>query len=472
MPATLADASKLFREGAIELARVEANGIKIDVGYLEQAIKDTQAEIANIDRRMRSDKIYPIWRKRFGDRTNITSPDQLGVVLFDVMGLPAPATTATGKWKTDEESLATIDLPFVKDLLDIKHLNKMLATNLFGIRNEMVDGYLHPFFNLNTVRTFRGSSDSINFQNLPNRDPRLAEIVRRCFIPRKGRRFVEDDYGQLEWKGAANFWRDPEMIRYASDPKTDIHRDMAAKIFMIDKEAARDKRLRHLAKNQFVFPILYGSWFRQCCQHIWHSIEGMKIGEITVRQHLKNKGGLTSLGACSNKEKPKAGTFEAHVKKVEDQFYKQFSGFKEGKERWWKEYQERGEYRLSTGFPIKWGKGGFPSRNNLLNDPIQGPGFHCLLLALVLLGRELRRRKMRSLIVGQIHDCILGDVPDEELQEYMDLVARVMTQDVPEYWDWIVVPMIVEADVTPVNGSWYEKAPWSKVDGKWGVTKK
>lgn len=471
MTATIADASKLFREGAIALARIEANGIKIDTGYLDTAIDNTKKEITEIDARMRSDKVYKIWQRRFGDKTNLQSRDQLGIVLFKEMELEPPGETATGKWKVDEEALIEIDLPFVKDFLEIQHLKKLLSTNLMGIKNEVVDGYIHPFFHLNLVRTFRSSSSEINFQNIPNRNPKHAEIVRRCFIPRKGRRLIEVDYGQLEWKGAANFWKDEEMMRYASDPTTDIHRDMCAKIFMVDKATAKDKRLRHLAKNQFVFPILYGSWYIQCAKNIWHSIESLKMGEMPVRQYLKSKG-ISGLGVCDSKQPPRKGTFEAHVKKVEDEFYEQFKGFKDGKERWWNEYQKTGEYRLSTGFPIKWGKGGFPSRNNLLNDPIQGPGFHCLLKSIIIEDRLLRKRRMKSLIVGQIHDCNLGDVPDNETEDFLNLTKRVMTKEVPKAFDWIVVPMIVEADVTPVNGSWFEKSPWQEIDGKWSKTPK
>lgn len=106
-----------------------------------------------------------------------------------------------------------------------------------------------------------------------------------------------------------------------------------------------------------------------------------------------------------------------------------------------------------TGFVCK----GIFSRNNLMNTPIQGPSFHCMLWSCIEMNKWLKENKMRSVIIGQIHDSMELDVHRDELDDVMYQVWYIMTQAIRKAWDWIIVPLDVEATIGESN--WYEQKP-------------
>lgn len=459
------DAYKLFHQGSLALSQIESNGIRIDTELLDKSIEEMSSRIIELQHKFKESDLHYTWKELFGPKTKLSSRLQLSKVLQS-LGHDSNHKTKTGRLKTDEESLSELNLPILSDFLQIEKLKKAKTTYLEGIRNEVVDGFLHPVFNLHTVETQRSSSSDPNFQNIPIRNKEIGSIIRKCFLARLGHCLVEIDYKALEFKIAACFWKDSEMIKYASDPIRDIHRDMAAKIFIVDKKQV-NKECRFYTKNQFVFPILYGSWWKVCARNLWESIGkfNLKVGETPMKDWLMEKGidRLTDDRGEFKTNNPAKGTFEAHIREVEQSFYSQFSTFKENKDRWWKDFLKTGCFRMMTGFPIQ----GDYSKNFIMNCPIQGPGFHCLLWSLTKLQKEIRKKKMKSLLVGQIHDCMLGDVVLSEIQEFISLAEHIMTVEVRKLWDWIIVPLEIEVDVTPEGGTWYDKKPWGKRDGVW-----
>lgn len=462
------DAYRLFHKGQIALAEIEANGIRIDEAHLEQAVASIDRKAAKLQKRLHDNPLWARWRREFGAKASIGSPVQLGKIVFDVLGHKSKNTTPTGRPKTDEAAFEGVKLPFVKRYFRLKKLKNAKTTFLGGIKGETVKGYVHAFYNLNMAATFRSSADTPNLQNQPARDPKMAETIRRCFIPRPGRRIIENDFSALEFKIAACFWKDPKMIAYASNPNKDIHRDMAAKIFDCDKNQV-SKAMRFTAKNDFVFATLYGSYYVHTSEHLWNDILKNQLTLLDgtpVKDHLAYKG-ITEPGRFDKDQRPEPGTFEAHVKTVEDWFMGKFQTFAEGKERWYDEYRKKAGFRLMTGFVVK----GLYSKNDCLNYPIQGPGFHCLLWTLIRLLKKIKRRQMKSLVVGQIHDCALGDVPDAEVQDYLHMVKRIVSVELPRAWPWIIVPLEIEAEVTPLaeeGGTWWSKRQWIEQDGVWG----
>lgn len=474
MQGKIKDAVDLFLQGTIAFAKIEHNGIRIDVERLDRTIEKVGWKIRCLQQELRDDDVYSTWRKTFGDKANLGSREQLGIVLFNKMKLPYNGErTKTGRFKVDEEVLHSVDLPFVKKYLQLEHLKKTKATYLEGIRREVVDGILHPFFNLagggdggrGGARSMRSSSSSPNFQNLPIRNPKTGAIVRKCFVPRPGRRLVEVDFGALEFRIAAAIWKDPAMIDYASDPTKDIHRDEAAELFLCETDNV-SKEARYLGKNGIVFPILYGSYYVQCAKRIWDTIhkEQTKLKDGTlVLDHLRSKG-IDRLGLCKPGVDSEEGTFEYVVWQVERNFFSKFSVLKKAKDDWLRKYRERGFFRMVTGFTIE----GLYTNNQLLNLPVQGPGFHCLLWSVIRLQNWLERKGMKSLIVGQIHDCILIDAVIEELQLVLNKIKKIMTADLLKAWKWICVPLSVEVDVTDIDGTWHDKKPWIEKDGIWG----
>jgi len=449
-------AFRLLFEGAQTLAQIECNGLHIDTDYVDRAIERVQNKIKRLLAELETHKdILGVWKKKYKGKTNFNSNEQLGSIMFEVLGFSSPEKTESGQWKTDEETLNKIDHPFVKDYLEIKKLKTTLSVNLRGLKREVVDGYLYPFFLLNSARTYRSSSEAINFQNIPIRDPAKARIVRRAFIPRPGRRLVENDYSGIEVRVAACLHKDPRMIEYIKDKTKDMHRDMAMKCYMLAQQEV-SKNVRYCGKNMFVFPQFYGDWYIDCARSLWEAIEKMKlitVSGISLRKHLKDKG-ITKLGRLDPREPPRLGTFEYHIQQVEKWFWEEmFPAYAKWRKDWVQLYKKRGWLLTPTGFICQ----GYMGKNEILNYPIQGPAFHCLLWSLIELHRAIQKRKMKTLLVGQIHDSIVADVPDEELDEYVDLSQEIMVNRLMKTWDWIIVPIEIETEATPVDGSWVTK---------------
>lgn len=465
---------ELLHRGSLALSRVEANGIKVDVKYLDRAIAAAGVRIAALEQKLKEDDFWrKKWRGRFGDNAKLGSLEQLGKLLFEDLGYKCRARTDTGRYKVDEAAVEKIPIPFVKDYIRLRKLIKMKTTYLEGIKRETVGKYLHPNFNLHLARTYRSSSDMPNFQNMPIRNKDTGEVIRRAFVARKGRRIIEIDYSGIEVRVAACYTRDPALIRYITDPTTDMHRDTACDLFMLPPEKIGKKSTRDASKNMFVFPEFYGSVYFQCAPAIWEAMERRKFtvegSDKLVKEHLAEKG-ITRLGECVpdhiREHGTEPGTFVHHVKEVESIFWnKRFKHYTKWKKDWYHKYLDRGYFDTLTGFRIS----GVMKRNEVLNYGIQGSAFHCLLLAIVLAQAEFDRLGLRAMIVGQIHDSMLVDCPDEEVQQVLTILHRVMTEDVPAEFSWVNVPLEVEADVTPVGGSWHDKAAW-RLDkhGVWG----
>lgn len=444
-----------MHQGVLALSRVEANGIRVDTQYLQRAIRKTTHRIQKLTSLMKEDEVWKRWRRRYGHRANMGSREQLGQILFGEMGLECRGRTATGRPKTDQVALENLDVPFVQRFLEIEKLKKAKSTYLNGILKETVDGFLHPNQNLHLTQTYRSSSDQPNFQNIPIRIPAIAKLVRRAFVPRPGRLLVEIDYVGAEIRGAACYHRDPKMIQYIKDPSKDLHRDMACQNFLLSEQQVT-KDCRYVAKNKFVFPQFYGDFYVHCAQHMWEDISRLQLKTkdgIPLHKHLRQKG-IKELGACQPGQEPVRGTFEHHVREVEHDFWnRRFQMYGQWKRKWWESYQRKGYFDTLTGFRIA----GHYRRNEVINYPVQGSAFHWLLWSLIHIQRQLKKRKMKTLIIGQIHDSILADVPEEEMSDYIALASRIMTRSVRKHWKWIIVPLDIEVEAS--SETWYDKKP-------------
>jgi DNA polymerase-1 len=337
-------------------------------------------------------------------------------------------------------------------------LEKALATSLKGIKREVdPNGRLHPAFNLHLVTTYRSSSDSPNFQNIPIRDPELGKLVRRCFIPSRGNRLVEIDYGGIEVKVAACYHKDPMMIRYLNNPEMDMHRDMAAQCYKLPKEEV-DKLVRYCGKNMFVFPEFYGSYYVDCARHLWQAIQQMSLKTVSgvpLDKWLRRKG-IDRLGHCNPELEPEHGTFELHIKEVEKNFWNnRFPVYRDWKKKWWGSYCDKGYYKTLTGFICS----GVMNRKEVINYPVQGSAFHCLLWSLIRLQEFIEREGLETMLVGQIHDSIIADVPPSEFDYFIENAKRIMTKKITKHWKWINVPLEVEADACEVGETWFDKKP-------------
>ncbi len=467
------EALRLFHDGAEELAVVENNGIRLDMEYLEFMIGDLGRQIAALTATLKKDSIWRLWVRKYGQKAELGSREQLSNVLFVEMGLPVPAGTRRvkkGHYAADEETLEKVGHPWVIQYLQLTKLNKLLSTYFEGIKKEQVGGYLRVFYNLHKARSFRSSSDHVNFQNIPSRHPVYSPMIRKLFIPRDGNHLVELDFSGAEVRVAGCVTKDPKLMAYLAG-SGDMHHDVAKDIFLLTDAQVDKKTTRHWAKNRFVFAQFYGSVWFQCAPALWDEVTSsggatafLKGTQTTVRDHLKSKG-ITELGSCDPGDPPKKGTFAYQVMQAETVMWtKRFTVYSQWKKDLWREYQETGYIDMPTGFTIDLSD---LRRNQVLNFKIQGSAFHCLLWCLINAQREMRRYKMRTKILGQIHDSVLSDVPDRELQNYLEIMHRTMTKDIMKAWKWLIVPLEAEADVAPLGRSWAEKQGWHAVNGIW-----
>lgn len=467
------EAYKLLHDGVCTLSKVECNGIHIDMDYLHRAKARIKKKLASIREELMSDtEFMPTWRRRYGNEFNLDSATQLGEVLsskgihLDLTESAKAGNTKGTTFRTDAASLTQLDHPFVALYLELRKFNKLLSTFLEGIERETVDGVLRVFFHLHKTKTFRSSSSDINFQNLPIRDPIMGEVIRRCFIPRgPDRHIVEIDYSGIEVCIAACYHKDPNMISYIHDETKDMHRDMAAQCYCTKPEQV-SKGMRYCGKNMFVFPEFYGSYFMECGLNLWQAIHKSNLTTVDgtpVLDCLRKKG-ITELGDYESdwnrtekgtgKISTKAGTFLEHIRQVEDDFWnRRFQVYGQWRKSWFKKYQRNGYIKTHTGFVLH----GPMRRNEVINYPVQGAAFHCLLWSLIRIQKELEKRGMRSLIIGQIHDSIVADVPSHELDQYLAIAKYVMTVLLPKKWKWIIVNLSVEAEVAPAGQSWFKK---------------
>lgn len=447
-------AYRLLHEGTLTLADIESNGIRIDVEYLKNALVSTGERIKELKRELRGDPVYSMWRRAFGEDMNLESSDQLRHMLYTEMEFPVKFRSKKQQPSVNESALESIDLPFLKGFREIRKLLKIRNTFLTGIERNTIGDRLHPNFGLHVTATYRSNSSDPNFQNFPIRDKFAAEIVRKCFIPSKNCVLIESDYSGIEVRIAACYHKDPTMLKYISDPTRDMHRDMAAQIYMLE-ESQVTKEIRHMAKNKYVFPEFYGDYYINCARNMWEAIDRYHL--ITadgkdLKEHLAEKG-ITRQGRCDPDRKDiQPHSFEKHMKAVEQHFWgTRFSVYNGWKERWYRQYLKEGGFNTLTGFRID----GQMSRNDVINYPVQGSAFHCLLWSLIQVNKWLKKNKMKSRLVGQIHDSMIGDVHKREVGDYLHHVNRIMVEEMRKHFDWIITPIEVDHEVADTN--WYEK---------------
>ena len=446
----------LFHKGCIALSQVEANGMCIDTEYLARAKKKCKNKIQTLRDKLTKDIIYKKWKRIYGHKTNLASRQQLGNMLFKIEKLQCEEYTKTGRPVCNDYTLRQIDIPFVQNYLAIEKWKKALNTFLKGIEREVVDGYIHPFFNLNIATSLRSSSDSPNSQSWPVRNPEIAKIIRSAFIPRSAQRQIaEFDFKGIEVAIAACYNKDPSLVKYVSDSRTDMHRDMACECFLLRKKQVT-KDIRYISKNRFTFPEFYGNWYKPVAKDLWRGISELNLATtdgLKLKKHLRKKG-IKKLGDCDPEEDAVKGTFEYLIKQVEKDFWKnRFRVYNQWKYDWNAAYLSQGYIDMLTGFRCS----ALMDRKQCVNYPIQGSAFHCLLWCLIRIQNLLRKYNMKSLIIGQIHDSMIMDILKREKKDVFDIVRQVTMVDLANHWRWIIVPMKIEAELAPLGYSWYEK---------------
>jgi DNA polymerase-1 len=362
-------------------------------------------------------------------------------------------TTETGQGATHEEALRRLDIPGLDLILSIRKLSKIKNTYLGAFIREQFNGFIHPSFNLHNVRTYRSSSEGPNFQNIPKRDKESMKICRRAILPRPGHMLVEADFSALEVNISECYHKDPVMMNYLLDPKSDMHLDMAKQIFIMpdmQKSIPAHAVMRQAAKNGFVFPQFYGDYYgnnaHSLCEWTklprgrWKRGQGLELPDGShISNHFLSKG-IKSFDQ-----------FTEHMKKVEDDFWnRRFKEYGRWKKKSIQDYRKRGWLKTHTGFTCS----GLMRDNEISNYPIQGSAFHCLLFTFIELDKIAQREKWKSKIVGQIHDSILLDADPAELGRIKEALQTIVKEILPNAWKWIIVPLEIDVEEYGVDLPW------------------
>ena len=454
------EAYQLLHKGMLALARAERQGIRIDMDYVNRKKQQMTNKIEHLEEDFRDTKFFKDWQKRSKAKININSGQQLGDYLYKVLKIKVGKETKSGMGSTDEEALKQLNIPELDYLVKISKLKKIRDTYLDGYTREQVEGYIHPFFNLNTVVTYRSSSNSPNFQNVPKRDEFAMQTVRSAMFPRPGHLLLEVDYSGVEVRINACINKDKNLIKYIKDPTTDMHRDIAIQIFKLDEYDEKiegHKTLRQAAKNGFVFPQFYGDWYKSCAENVacnwgelpktkWKAGMGIAISDAHLSDHLISKGILSY------------DKFTEHLKEMEADLWKnRFPEYAKWKDVWFAKYQKKGYIDLPTGFRCQ----GVMNKKQVCNYPGQNGGFACLLWSFIEADRIMQEENWDTRLIGQIHDSILLDVLPSELDHVVEVLYRITCTDLPKAWKWINVPLDVDMEICKVDEPWSKKKKYA-----------
>ncbi len=383
------------------LAEMERNGVILDREELKAITIDLRDDIIALEK-----EIY----KLAGTEFNISSPKQLGDILFIRLKLDDNArVTRTKQFNTSEDILQRLKHkhPIIEEVLEYRGLKKLLSTYVEALP-QLIDkktGRIHTSFNQAVAATGRLSSNNPNLQNIPIREERGREI-RKAFVPEEGFIFFSADYSQIELRLMAHLSRDKSMI---SDflSGNDIHAATASKIFGVEiKDVTREMRGRAKTAN---FGIIYG---------------------------------ISSFGLS---ERLTIGRKEA--KELIDGYFSSYPGVKAYMDESIRKAREKGY--VTTMFGRRRYLRDIHSRNqvvrgnaerNAINAPIQGSAADIIKIAMVRIHEKLKARKYRSRMILQVHDELIFEVYNPELEELKDLVLTEMSNaaklEVPLKVDW------------------------------------
>lgn len=387
------ETQKLFDDIEIPLmpvlARMETEGINLDVPYL----KELSTELAS-DAKALEQKIY----EAAGQTFNLGSPKQLGEILFDKLkiGGAKQKKTKTGQYATGEEVLSYMakDYPIVADLLEWRQLVKLQNTyvDALPLQVQATTGRVHTDYMQTVAATGRLSSNNPNLQNIPIRTQRGRQI-RRAFIARDAEHTIlSADYSQIELRIIAALSGDPEMIRSFRNGE-DIHASTAAKVFNVAlEEVTREQRSHAKTVN---FGIVYG-------------VSAFGLSNQTSLSRGESKDLIDAYYATYPRLKQFIGE-QVEIAR-ENGFVKTITG----RRRYLKDINSQNQVVRGA------------AERNAVNAPIQGSAADIIKIAMINIQKRLEAENWKSKMLLQVHDELVFDVHNSELETIKPLIKHEM----------------------------------------------
>ena len=404
---------KLFNEIEIPLITVlgdiQFNGMHCDKNILSDFGIELKNKISEL-----SSEIY----KLAGEEFNINSPKQLGDMLFEKLGIPSPKKKKkSGTYSTDVDTLEKIKFanPIVEKILEYRGLSKLNSTYVEGLIPTInpKDNRIHSCFHQTITATGRISSTEPNLQNIPAREE-LGRKIKKAFTAEDGYSFIDADYSQVELRVLASMSGDENMIR-AFNNGEDIHKEVASQVFGVPlEEVTKEQRSKAKAVN---FGIVYG-------------ITGFGLAE--------------QIGVSRKEAQNYIDNYLMKFAKVDEYMHEVVSKAKKdgyvetlfGRRRYIAELQ-------SSNFMVReFGK------RAAMNTPIQGTAADIMKIAMNNVYKELLESKLDAKLVLQVHDELLIEVKDEDVEKAENILKRNMENAFK-----LKVPLKVDTNVAK---TWYD----------------
>ena len=388
------------------LASMENTGICVDVEGIKEYGKKIESELESIE-----EEIFGY----FGRKININSPKQLGVALFEDLGLPVKKKTKTG-YSTNAEVLEELKSchPVIELILKYRTLSKLKSTYCDSLIEKVrEDGRIHSSFNQKETRTGRISSTEPNLQNIPVRTD-IGRELRRFFTGGEDCVLVDADYSQIELRVLAHLADDKAMKKAFMD-NVDIHTSTAAEVFSMPVEMVTPEMRRNAKAVNF--GIVYGMGAYSLSKDINVSV---KEANSYINAYLNLYGGI-----------------DAFMKKsIEDAKEKGYVQTLFGRRRYIPEL-------ISSNFATR----SFGERV-ARNAPIQGTAADIIKIAMIRVYERLKKEGLKSKLILQVHDELIVEAPADESFMVMMLLQEEMENAVK-----LSVPLIAEASC---GKSWYD----------------
>lgn len=355
-----------------------------------------------------------IWQQA-GEEFNINSPKQMGVILFEKLGLKGGKKTKTG-YSTAADILEKLapEYPIVKNILEYRQLAKLKSTYADGLANVIgEDGRIHSTFNQTITATGRISSTEPNLQNIPIR-MELGRLIRKVFVPEEGYVFLDADYSQIELRVLAHMSGDEKLIQAYKEAQ-DIHRHTASEVFHVPFDQVTDLQRRNAKAVNF--GIVYGISSFGLSQDL--SITRKEAAEYIERyfeSYPRIKGFLDGL--------------------VEEGKEKGYVTTMFGRRRPIPELKSSNFMQRSFGERVA------------MNSPIQGTAADIIKIAMNRVYRRLKDEQLKSRLVLQVHDELLIETCKEEIPQ----VSAILEEEMKG-----AAKLAVELEVDMHQGNnWYE----------------
>ena len=384
--------TELFKTVELPLVEVltdmEAEGINLNVNFLNQLSKTLTADIAVLEK-----DIYG----EVGETFNLASPKQLGVILFEKLKLvDKPKKTKTGQYSTAEDILSYLakDHPIVDKILEWRSLQKLENTYVSALPNDLNPQTLriHTVYNQAVAATGRLSSNNPNLQNIPIRTPR-GQKVRKAFIPRDSDHILmAADYSQIELRIIAALSKDPAMVK-AFQNNEDIHAATAARVFGVPiEEVNREQRSNAKTVN---FGIVYG-------------VSAFGLSQQTKLNRTESKALIDTY----------YNSYPQLKQYISDQVnFARENGYVStvlGRRRYLKDINSQNAVVRGA------------AERNAVNAPIQGSAADIIKLAMIQIHQKIINENWQSKMLLQVHDELVFDVLKSEREGFEKMVKTEM----------------------------------------------